>query len=419
MSVHPAARVADRFGHDAGFEGMVAGVALGAAIAVGVVATGGLGALAVGAALAATGSAGLAGAAIGRRTDGPDTGELTTGSSNILVNGRPATMVALATGHCWKHGDDPRRVATGSASVFINRRPAARVSDEMDCGATIRIGSSNVFIGGPRQSPVCSALRGDEAALARFAVDAQAAGAAYDPPATRKPPDGYRNATAEDLRKLGLSEEMLEHPINRQTKQPTEFRAAVFMNKTTGAPLVAFKGTSPLSRQDLNADVQQGLGHETFYYNQAQRVARRVQKSPSGADARLTGHSLGGGMASAGAEASGLPATTFNAAGLNAKTVPHPVPSDIDAVYVRGEALRASQSIPGMPKSAATRIWPLEPADRPHQAAVLALTLLGPLAAGAGLATRSAMLHMMDAMNAALAIKQANIAKALVTNGCP
>lgn len=421
MSVHAAARVTDPFGHDAELEGLIAGVALGAALAVGVVATGGLGAVAVGAALATVGSAGAAGAAIGRMFDGPSSGELVTGSANVFVNGLPATMVQLATGLCSHHAGT-RRVASGSATVLVNGRAAARVTDEMDCDALIRVGSPDTFVGGPKQSPVCSALRGQEAALERFRIDAQAAGAAYDPPDKRTPPEGYRNATPDDLAKLGLSQAMLEHPVDPKTGKPTEFRAAVFMNQQTGAPLVAYKGTS--GGEDWKTNVGQGLGHDTFYYNQAQRVARNVADSPAGAGAHLTGHSLGGGMASAGAEASGLPATTFNAAGLNAKTVPHPVPSDIDAVYVEGEPLRASQSIPGMPKSAATRTWPLAPpslstaASDPHMK-VKASAALQASSVGALVATGKVLLHFMDNVNASLAQRRADVERSLIANGCP
>ena len=420
MSLHPAARVTDRFGHNAQLQGMLAGIAVGALIGLGIVATGGLGAIAAGAAVATTGIAGLLGDAIGSAMAGPETGALTVGSFNVFINDLPATMVQKAMGECLMHGEEPLPVATGSAAVFINGLPASRVTDLLVCGAMIRSGSPNVFIGGPRQSPVCSALRGQQNDLARFAIDAQAAAAAYDPPETRKAPDGYRNATTEDLTALGLSQDMLEHPLNRSTNPPTktEFRAAVFINKRTNAPLVAFKGTSPFSGEDWNTNIRQGLGQNTFYYQQAQKIATNVAESPAGVGARLTGHSLGGGMASAASEASGLPATTFNAAGLNARTVPHPVPSNIDAIYVKGEILRASQSIPAMPKSAATRTWPLDAADYWKQAAVVALTPLGPWALGAGIAVRSGMLHMMGAVDDALAQKRASVAQSLIDNGC-
>ena len=419
MSVHPAARVTDRFGHDAGMEGLVAGIAIGAVVGLGVIATGGLGALAVGGAIAATGGAGFVGRAIGRHMDGPDSGQLATGSLNVFINHLPGTMVQQATGPCANHGGVPHLVATGAATVFINKRPAARVTDTMDCGAVIRIGSPNVFIGGPKQSPICSSLRGEQATLERFRIDAQAASAAYDPPETRKPPEGYRNATPEDLRSLGLNQAMLEHPIDPKTGKPTEFRAAVFMNSRTGAPLVAYKGTT--GGQDWSTNFGQGLGHDTFYYRQAQGIARQVAKSPSGAGAHLTGHSLGGGMASAGAEASGLPATTFNAAGLNAKTVPHPVPADIDAIYVRGEPLRGSQWI--TPNSAATQTWPLDPPslrnawNDPRWKVRVSAGLRAPLL-GASVAIGKVLLHFMDNVDAALAQKRAGVERRLAKNGC-
>lgn len=418
MNELPAARVTDRFGHDASMEGLIAGVAIGAAIAVGVVATGGLGAIAVGAALATTGAAGLAGAAIGKMFDGPDTGQLEVGSRNVKVNGLQATMVTLATGHCSHHGPSPRLVASGSATVKINGQPAARVTDTMDCGAVIRIGSRNVNIGGPTQSPVCSALRLDEANLELLRIDAQASQAAYDPPETRKAPDGYHNATPEELAKLRLSQDRLEHPIDPDTGEPSEFRAAVFTNDKTGCPIIAYKGTT--SAADWGVNAEQGLDLETFYYDQAQQIAQRAASSPGGGCARLTGHSLGGGMSSAGAVASGLPATTFNAAGLAAHTVPHPVSADIQAVYVKGEPLRASQSLASwIPKSAATRTLPLAPADYAAQKKIADAFHHGPIAGGAALANRTIGLHLMPAVIAALAQKRAGVERALVVNGCP
>ncbi len=418
MSLHPAARVTDVFGHDATLAGIDTGVVIGALLAVGIIATGGLTAIAVGAALVTIGAGRMAGAAIGKTLDGPVTGQLQTGSANVFINALPAAMVEQATGFCSQDGGTAHRVATGSATVFINGKPAARVSETMDCGAVIRSGSSNVYIGGSRLLPICVSLRAEQVKLERFRIDAQAASAAYEPPETRTPPEGYRNATEADLGRLRLTANMLEHPIDPKTGEQSEFRAAVFIDQKTGSPLVAYKGTTMTSGGDWTVNAEQGLGDETFYYNHAQFIARQVATSPSGAGARLTGHSLGGGMASAGATASGLPATTFNAAGLNAKTVPHPVATNIDAVYVKGEPVRGIQSLPFSPDSAATKDWPLEPADRAHQLAVLALIPLGPLAVGGGLAIRNLLLHMMTAVDAAIAQKRAETERALSTNGC-
>lgn len=420
MSLHPAARVTDVFGHDVGLAGILASVALGVITGVGGSAISGLGAIGIGAGLATGGLAGLVGAAaIARSMAGSVTGWLQTGSTNVFINGLPATMVDLATGPCAREGGGPHRVASGAATVFINGHPAARITDSMDCGALIRTGSSNVFIGGPTASPVCTPLFADRAALERFRIDAQAAVASYDPPETRKPPEGYRNASPGDLQKLGLNEGMLEHPVDPKTGKATEFRAAVFIDKKTGAPLVAFKGTSPTSREDWAENFKQGRGKESFYYNRAQKIATRVATSPAGAGAHFTGHSLGGGMASAAARATGLPATTFNAAGLHANTVPHPVHAEIDAVYVKGEVLRRTQSIPFTPPSAATRTWPLEPSRKiSGDMAARATAALGYINVGIFHAIRSGLLHMMGNVVPALGQKRADVEKALEKNHC-
>ena len=236
-------------------EGLLAGLAIGAVVAVGVVATGGLGAIAVGAALATTGAAGVAGALIGGAMDGPDTGQLETGSPNVRVNGLAGTMVQLASGHCSQHGPGPRLVASGSATVKINGQPAARVTETMDCAAVIRIGSPNVNIGGPKQSPVCTALRAEAAKFAQFAVDAAAAEAAYDPPATRKAPPGYHNATPAELQKLRLNEAMLEHPIDPRDRPADASFARRSSPMTRRAHRsIAFKGTTPTSRSGLGGE---------------------------------------------------------------------------------------------------------------------------------------------------------------------
>lgn len=267
MSLHRAARVTDGFGHDATLAGIDTGVALGALLAVGIIATGGLTAIAVGAALVTIGAGRMAGAAIGKTLEGPVTGQLQAGSANVFSNGLSAAMVEQATGLCSQDGGTAHRAATGSATVFINGKPAARVSETMDCGAVIRSGSSNVFIGGTRLLPICVSLRGEQAKLERFRIDAQAASAAYEPPETRTPPEGYRNATEADLGRLRLTAKMLEHPKDRRTGEPSEFRAAVFIDQKTGSPLVAYKGTTMTSGADWAVNAEQGLGNETFYYD--------------------------------------------------------------------------------------------------------------------------------------------------------
>lgn len=100
-------------------------------------------------------------------------------------------------------------------------------------------------------------------------------------------------------------------------------------------------------------------------YNDAIRLAQGVSQN-FGGNALLTGHSLGGGEASAGAVVTGLHAITFNAAGLNSSTIaPYGAslangPSLIKAYYIRGDILTTMQAILPIPGAVGTRI-PLNP----------------------------------------------------------
>lgn len=71
------------------------------------------------------------------------------GSSDIIINGRPAVRVgdayvAHGCNSCIPH---PRNAAEGSSTVNFNGRPAVRVGDGINCGGKAQIGSSNVFVG--------------------------------------------------------------------------------------------------------------------------------------------------------------------------------------------------------------------------------------------------------------------------------
>ncbi|HFQ5256847.1 TPA: PAAR domain-containing protein [Vibrio vulnificus] len=70
-------------------------------------------------------------------------GPITTGSSNVMINGVPAarkgdSMVCVGP---------PDSIKQGSSSVFINGKPAARMFDATNHGGVIIGGSTNVFIG--------------------------------------------------------------------------------------------------------------------------------------------------------------------------------------------------------------------------------------------------------------------------------
>ncbi len=152
-SVAPAARVEDPFGHSSAMNGVIVGLAVGALIGTAIL-TGGVSLIAVGAAVAITGGAGMAGQAIGQTIPGPDTGVIAIGSPNVAIDRRPAAMTVLATGPCSKDSGPPVPVATGAKTVRINNQLAARVGETMACSAVIRRGSAGVFIGGPSETVI-------------------------------------------------------------------------------------------------------------------------------------------------------------------------------------------------------------------------------------------------------------------------
>lgn len=151
-----AARALDPIGHAPVVSSLLKGLLVGAAIAlvaVAVIGTGGL------AALALVGAGAAAGAAIGTAISGMTGGTEVCGnivapcSTNVFINGKGAARANIDAAICSRHSSGPYRIASGSGTVYINGQPAARVSDTIACSAVITDGSSNVFIGGGMSAP--------------------------------------------------------------------------------------------------------------------------------------------------------------------------------------------------------------------------------------------------------------------------
>lgn len=266
--------------------------------------------------------------------------------------------------------------------------------------------------------PLCARLRAELAKIRRYEIDAAAAEGAYEPMPDRKAPPGYHNATDEELARMNLTRDYMDHPINPATGKPSDFRSAAYINDTTGETLIAFKGTTPTSLEDWRNNAQQGLGQDSFYYTRAQQIATRAAQSPAGDDLRFTGHSLGGGLAAAAAGSTGDDATTFNAAGLRADTVKNPVPgSSIDTVHVRGEILTSVQQL-GLPKAASTSDYPLDPPPGFGKWLVASGVLFGASGMAAAQTVRAVMLHMMGSVDKSLAIRKAQVQSEMKRNGC-
>ena len=165
------------------------------------------------------------------------------------------------------------------------------------------------------------------------------------------PPAGTRVATAQDLNRLGLTPQMLEQPGQ------STFRARVYVSGEPGQEhfTVAFRGSgiyhdSAMPYEDWAANFKQAFGFETHSFPAALEIGRQIARS--GASVEMTGHSLGGGLASAAALAGGVHSTGFNSSGLHANTIDRAnliataagqAPGTADNYRVPGEILTAMQ----------------------------------------------------------------------------
>ncbi|MFV3413549.1 PAAR domain-containing protein [Pseudomonas nitroreducens] len=165
MDAQAAARLGDEIAHGFGVAAMVAGAVAGALIGAAVVAataaTGGLAAVIIAGSVAAGGLSMfqiVKGLTTIFELPEPTTGVLIRGSLNVYVNSRNAMRAgddvsSNCTGLPLNHPmwPFPVLIAEGSATVYINGKPAARLQSKMVCGAHIKTGSKNTFIGGPTE----------------------------------------------------------------------------------------------------------------------------------------------------------------------------------------------------------------------------------------------------------------------------
>lgn len=132
------------------------------------------------------------------------------------------------------------------------------------------------------------------------------------------PPGVRRVEDPAELAKLGLK----ESDLNKNGS--SGYFAAAYHDSSTNTYIVANRGTEQAGNDWAN-NFAQGLGVYAPQYQQAVTVADKInqardQGSFSG-NIAFTGHSLGGGLAATQSLRTGLPATTFDAAGVSADTV--------------------------------------------------------------------------------------------------
>jgi hypothetical protein len=130
-------------------------------------------------------------------------------------------------------------------------------------------------------------------------------------------PEGWHKASPAELQQYGITSAQL-HP------QGSGFNAELFIPDPAvygeGAhPVMAFEGTDFSDMQDVNADVAQAMGNPEEYYERAMSLATTVNEH-SGGNVDFSGHSLGGGQATAAAQVTGARAIVSNPAGVHEDT---------------------------------------------------------------------------------------------------
>lgn len=160
------------------------------------------------------------------------------------------------------------------------------------------------------------------------------------PPEGKNPPPGWIRAS-ENLDQLAkLSPDLAAIPrdqlLDYLKPRDSGFRAEIYLPDPAilgpgYKPVIVPKGSAgevmgsdgklqATSAEDFVANnFPQSVGLKTDYYDRAMRLATTMERA--GLDAEYSGHSLGGGMASAMSAVTGRPATTWNAAGLHPETV--------------------------------------------------------------------------------------------------
>jgi hypothetical protein len=100
----------------------------------------------------------------------------------------------------------------------------------------------------------------------------------------------------------------------------TGFQAVIYQNNHSGEVIVSFRGSDTGSLSDIQTDwldtnLAQGVGYTPDSYMQGAELARTIKAGFE--NVRLTGHSMGGGVANYAAILNNLDYFAFNAAGLS------------------------------------------------------------------------------------------------------
>lgn len=281
----------------------------------------------------------------------------------ILIEGKPAARI---TSKMTCIGGPLDSVTIGEPTVLMMGLDAARMLDGTDHGGLVSEGAATVLVG--TMSAMDKRLR----LLARLALIDSARKKAADMPngpekqaleaaANRL---AQNNAAVEDAR---LASDVYNNsgapegwsrvdPANMPPEMQgavmndpeSGFYAAVYRSDIDGSYRLVYRGSESSQWKDWHDwqnNFLQGTGQDAKQYEQAVALAQKFNAAYGPDNASIAGHSLGGGLASAASLATGLPANTFNAAGLSDYTMekygldPSQAGGLIDAYQTDGEVL--------------------------------------------------------------------------------
>ncbi|MDD7971944.1 PAAR domain-containing protein [Roseinatronobacter alkalisoli] len=377
-----------------------------------------------------------------------------------IISGAPTVITAFMpqarmSDMCTCTGS-PDAIAFGSPTVLVCGMPAARMGDPTTFGGAITTGAPNVLIGmvGTGATPplppalvppICLDLAQALAENQTAREMAQLADASYgDRESNEGLPEGYRRARPDEIEALGLSDGTID-----MTQRPdSDFRADVFVRQGNDGQeeyVIAFKGST--TAEDWQNNLIQGTGlrggrvdrfarertqDQTDYYNEAALIGRTASAMAPGR-VSFTGHSLGGGLASNAAAASGGNAHTFNAAGLHESTLNEfgaegADPENVQAYYLADDPLNRLQDGVGMAPEAYGQRHRMETVNEwtesDRQAGADAVNpdnwIPDRLERAAGeRAAQQMRFHGMEEMMESLDQQHADIEAARAANGCP